>query len=293
MVALLPSYSYSESIAPYFGSTGNAVTDQSLRWSMGDILPDPPGLDINGVIYSYTINKDVDDQVDVHVQNENALGTGYIFRETDRWMPGSLSGTGINKVVPVVPGIPRAAWGEGSIEVEGEGSVSDPTVRYTYRVDPCFDPQFDPNCPGYKTPVPDIPTIDLSSLYDVTNDENVNLNRETELTEESDEDEKTEEELAEEEEEEEKDREQRLEDALAEAGRSEMFAQALAQSQILASVNAATNMNSYYSTSIAGGTYKENVVLVDKELPNSKRGLRNGLAQQLLHEKMIDMQYNR
>ena len=293
MVALLPSYSYSESIAPYFGSTGNAVTDQSLRWSMGDILPDPPGLDINGVIYSYTINKDVDDQVDVHVQNENALGTGYIFRETDRWMPGSLSGTGINKVVPVVPGIPRAAWGEGSIEVEGEGSVSDPTVRYTYRVDPCFDPQFDPNCPGYKTPVPDIPTIDLSSLYDVTNDENVNLNRETELTEETDEDKKTEEELAEEEEEEEKERKQRLEDALAEVGRSEMFAQALAQSQILASVNAATNMNSYYSTSIAGGTYKENVVLVDKELPNSKRGLRNGLAQQLLHEKMIDMQYNR
>ena len=293
MVALLPSYSYSESIAPYFGSTGNAITDQSLRWSMGNVLPDPPGLDINGVIYSYTINKDVDDQVDVHVQNENALGTGYIFRETDRWMPGSLSGTGINKVVPVVPGIPRAAWGEGSIEVEGEGSVSDPTVRYTYRVDPCFDPQFDPNCPGYKTPVPDIPTIDLSSLYDVTNDENVNLNRETELTEESDEDEKTEEELAEEEEEEEKDREQRLEDALAEAGRSEMFAQALAQSQILASVNAATNMNSYYSTNIPGGTYKENVVLVDKDLPNSKRGLRNGLAQQLLHEKMIDMQYNR
>ena len=293
MVALLPSYSYSESIAPYFGSTGNAVTDQSLRWSMGNILPVPPGLDINGVIYSYTINKDVDDQVDVHVQNENALGTGYIFRETDRWMPGSLGGTGINKVVPVVPGIPRAAWGDGSIEVEGEGSVSDPTVRYTYRVDPCFDPQFDPNCPGYKTPVPVVPTIDLSSLYDVTNDENVNLNRETELTEETDEDKKTEEELAEEEEEEEKERKQRLEDALAEVGRSEMFAQALAQSQILASVNAATNMNSYYSTSIAGGTYKENVVLVDKELPNSKRGLRNGLAQQLLHEKMIDMQYNK
>jgi hypothetical protein len=50
-------------------------------------------------------------------------------------------------------------------------------------------------------------------------------------------------------------------------------------------------MNSYYSASIPGGTYKESVVLVDKKLPENKRGLRNGLAQQILHEKMVDMQY--
>ena len=110
-----PSYSFSESIAPYYGTTGNAASDGN-SWSMDGVLPTPPGLDINGVIYDYTIQKNVDDSVNVHIQNENAVGTGYIFRETDEWLPGSLSGTEIRKVVPVVPGLNRELWGQGSIE---------------------------------------------------------------------------------------------------------------------------------------------------------------------------------
>jgi len=287
--------SYSESITPYHGTTPNAASNGN-RWVMDNILPTPPGLDINGVIYNYTINKNVDDSVTVNVQNKRANGSGYIFRETDEWRPGSLGGTEINKVVPVTP-TNRSLWGDGSIEVEGPGSVSDPTVIYTYRVDPCFNPQFDPNCPGYKTPtveIPEVPTLDLTTLYDVTQDENVDLNRETDTSElETDEEEKTEEELAEEEEEEKEDREMRLEKALSEADNSAIFAQAFAQSQILAAANSATNINSYYSANIPGGNYKDNVVLVDRELPKNNRGLRNGLAQQLLHNQMIDMQYNR
>lgn len=295
------SYSYSESITPYYGTTGNAAAGGNT-WDMGVVLPTPPGLDINTVIYNYTINKDVNDSVDVHVQNENAKGTGYIFRETDQWLPGSLGGTEINKVVGV-GSVPREYWGTGSIETEGDGYVTDPTVIYTYKVDPCFDPQFDPNCPGYKQPTVEIPTVDLTSLYDVSNDSNVDLERrsckegdisvECKAILEEEEEQKTEEELAEEEAEEEKDREMRLEKALSEIDNSVMFAQAFAQSQMLAQANAATNMNSYYATSIPGGTYKESVVLVDKQLPQSKRGARNGLAQQLLHEKMIESQYNR
>lgn len=288
--------SYSESITPYYGTTPNAAANGN-RWVMGNILPTPPGLDINGVIYNYTINKNVDDSVTVNVQNERANGSGYIFRETDEWLPGSLGGTEINKVVPVTP-TNRSLWGDGSIEVEGPGSVSDPTVIYTYRVDPCFDPQFDPNCPGYKTPtveIPEVPTVDLTTLYDATKDENVDLDRETDTSEleANEEEEKTEEELAEEEEEEKEDREMRLEKALSEADNSAMFAQALAQSQILAAANSATNITSYYSANIPGGNYKDNVVLVDRELPKNNRGLRNGLAQQLLHNQMVDMQYNR
>lgn len=292
LVALLPSYSYSDSITPYYGYTGNAASG-GLSWDMGTILPPPPGLDINGVIYNYTIQKDVDDSVNVHVQNENALGTGYIFRETDEWKSGSLGGTEINKVVPVVPGIPREAWGQGSIEVEGPGSVTDPNVVYTYKVNPCYDPQYDPNCPGYKTPVPDIPEVDLASLYDATNDENVDLNRTTDTETYDEEKTKSEKELEEEEAEEEKDRKERLEKALSEADNSAMFAQALAASQVLDSINMATNVSSYYNKTIAGGTYSDSVVLTDKDIPENKNGLRNGLAQQLLHEKMIDMQYGK
>ena len=301
-VVFLPSYSYSESITPYYGSTGNAVTDQSLRWSMPDVLPTPPGLDINTVLYNYTIRKETDADVTVNVQNENASGTGYIFRETDEWKPGSLDGTQINKVIGV-GSIPRSSWGDGSIDVTGEGRVEDPTVIYTYTVDPCFDPQFDPNCPGYKVPVPDIPVIDYDELYSALDDENVDLERRTckegdisvecKAILEDEEESKSEEELKEEEEEEEKDSKERLEKALAAADNSALFANALAISQVLDSVNAATNINSYYAKSLAGGTYNETVVLVDKQLPESKRGLRNGLAQQLLHNKMIEMQYNR
>lgn len=294
-VVLLPSYSYSDSVTPYYGQTGNAAAG-GYTWGMDGVLPSGvPGLDIQGVIYNYTIQKEVDDSVNVHVQNENALGTGYIFRETDEWRPGSLGGTEINKVVPVIPGIPREAWGQGSIEVDGPGSVSDANVIYQYRVDPCYDPQYDPNCPGYQVQVPDIPEIDLASLYDATSDENVDLDRNVNLgdIEVDEEDKKSEEELAEEEAEEEKDRKERLEKALAEADNSAMFAQALAAAQVLASINMATNVNTYYSKTIPGGTYSDTVVLQDKQLPENKTGLRNGFAQQLLHEKMVDMQYGK
>jgi hypothetical protein len=282
-----PSYSYSESITPYYGATGNAAAN-GYTWSMDNVLPEPPGLDINGVIYDYTIQKDVNDSVNVHVQNENANGTGYIFRETDEWQPGSLGGTEIRKVVPVIPGIPRAAWGDGSIEVEGNGTVEDANVRYTYKVDPCFDPQSNPSCPGYQIQLPDIEVVDVNELYDATEDEAVRI-----ATEETDSDVYEDNDRPEnEDEEDEEEREIRLEKALAAADASALFAEAVAQAQILASINMAVNMTSYYASNVPGGEYKETVVLVDRKIEDNKRGLRNGLAQQLLHEEMIRMQYN-
>lgn len=268
---------------------------------MANVLPDPPGLEINTVLYNYTIRKNTEDHVDVFVQNERADGNGYIFREHDEWRPGSLDGTEINKVV-AVGSIPRQLWGDGSIDVRGPGKVEDASLVYTYKVDPCFNPQFDPNCPGYKKPEPVFIEVDLDSLYDVLNDENVQLTREAcvegsllseceSVLGEDKEEEKTEEELAEEEAEEKKDREMRLEQALSAADNSALFAQALAQSVILQSVNSATNINTYYNTIIPGGAYRETIVLSDRRLPENRQGLRNGLAQQILHNEMIEMQY--
>lgn len=289
-VAWLPSYCYSDSIAPYYGQTGNAASSGYV-WSMDNVLPSGiPGLDINGVIYNYTVNKNIDDALTVHVQNQKANGTGYIFRETDDWLPGSQDGTQINKVVPVVPSN-RALWGEGSIVTEGDGSVSDARVLYTYKVDPCYDPQFDPNCPGYQVQVPDTPQVDYE-IYDATADaENTQYNPDDELYD--DEEEMSDEEKSEKEAEEEKDSKERLEKALSAADNSAMFANALATAQMLNTVTMATNMNSYYQASIPGGVYKETVTLQDKQIPENKNGLRNGLAQQLLHEQMINMQYNK
>ena len=287
-VLLLPSYSYSETITPYYGYTGNASAS-GLTWSMDGILPNPSGVDITGVIYSYKIQKEINDSVDVHVQNQNALGTGYIFRETDQWLPGSLDGTQINKVVPVVPGIHRDYWGQGSIEVDGPGSVTDANVLYMYKVTPCYDPQYDPNCPGYVMPKPVIVEISLGDIYDATKDENIDLDRSVAIEQN---DEVLEENKKDKEEaEEEKKRKYRLEKALSATDASALFA----ESQIIQQMNALANMaaisKGYYDTTINGGVYPETTILIDSKLPESKNGLRNGLAQQILHQQMIDSQY--
>lgn len=285
MLAFWPSYSYSDSIAPYFGYTGNAITDQSLRWSMGNVLPDPPGTFVDNVIYSYRIDKETGDTVSVYVYNENAAGTGYVFREHDEWRPGSLAGTQINKAIPL-GSVHRDLFGIGGIDVEGNGSVYDPKVIYTYRVEPCYNPQFDPNCPGYERPYV-APNLDYDIYYATEGDSDMAEYEEND--EYSDEDQLTDEELAELEDEEEKDREDRLEAALFEAGRAQLFAQALAMSQL--SDGASPNLNTYYEAKIPGGEYKENIVLQDTQIPDSRSGLRNGLAQQLLHQQMVDMQF--
>src|SRR5210317_1228616 len=263
-----PSYCYSESIQPYFGTTPNAAAGGN-SWIMNNVLPTPPGLDINGVIYNYTIQKNVDDSVNVHVQNENANGTGYIFRETDEWKPGSLGGTEIRKVVPVVPNLSRELWGNGSIQVEGPGSVEDPNVIYMYTVDPCYNPQFDPNCPGYEIPVPVIATPEIE-IYDATEDEYVSLSTEELILLEENEEILEDEEEKEKEEAEKRKRQLRLEQALSIVDNSEMFANSFAAAQQLAALDAATRVSQYYSLTIPGGVYNDTQVLVDKKIDDNK-----------------------
>ena len=252
---------------------------------MPNVLPDPPGLEIDNVIYRYRILKETEDHVDVFVYNENAEGTGYIFREHDEWRPGSLSGTEINKVIPLGR-LHRDLFGDGGIDVEGPGGVYDANVIYTYRVDPCYDSQFDPNCPGYELPLHLVPKFEYE-YYDGTEwvtrydfDEEKYNEEDEEINEED---------LKEQEEEEEKDSEERLEEALFEAGRSALFAEALAASQIADATQ--IDLNTYTSKVIQGGVYNETVTLRDVQLPDARNGLRNGLAQQLLHQKMVDSQY--
>jgi hypothetical protein len=256
---------------------------------MDNVLPEPPGLDIDTVIYNYTIRKQTEDQVDVYVGNENANGTGYIFREHDQWRPGSLDGTEINKVVGV-GGIHRDLWGDGFIDVEGSGRVENPNVIYTYRVDPCYDPQFDPNCPGYKVPVPDIPEIDLSQLYDATQDENIDLDRSTDPEYQNEENLEENEKKKKEEEEEQK-RKYRLEKMMSASDAAALFAENQMIKQMNDIANMQANVNGYYSKSIPGGAYQDSVQLADTQLPDNRRGLRNNLAQQRLHQQMVDEQY--
>lgn len=285
LVVCWPSFSYSEGIKPYYGTTGNAA-ESGLSWNMDSVLPTPPGLDIQGVIYSYRIRKEDGSYVTVHIQNKRSDNLGYIFRESDEWKPGSQDGTEINRVVPTIPGIPRAAWGDGSIEVQGEGRVESPSVIYQYRVDPCYDPQTSPACPGYELQLPDIYSPDYT-IYDALAEGHDKIDQAKDYYEESEGE--SEEEREARESEEKRDSRERLEKALAAADNTALFAQALAASQQLAAVGA--RIEPYYSIEIPGGTYSETIALRDAQLPDSRAGLRNGLAQQLLHKQMVDAQY--
>jgi len=283
-----PSYSSSESIKPYYGATPNAAAN-GLSWSMGSVLPTPPGLDIQNVLYSYTIIKENGEAVTVYVQNKLAGSDNeYIFRDREDWSPTSPSGQEVRKVIPV-GNLHRDLWGDGEIDVQGNGSVENPSVIYTYRVDPCYNPQFDPNCPGYEVPYVEPPEIDYE-IYDAYAEGDAQRDQyryedDDELQEEEDEEKR----LAELEDEE-REREDRLEKAMFEASRAELFALAFARGQMKDSIN--LNMNSYYDANIPGGTYNDSLVLLDTKLPENQSGLRNGLAQQLLHQQMVDMQYN-
>lgn len=285
--ACWPSYSYSESIAPYFGTTGNAAADQAMRWAMGNVLPEPPGVSVNGVFYSYTPDKVTEDDFKVTIGNEK-VGGGTIWSDTEDWS-GHPGGIQVRKVIGL-PNVPKELWGDGYITTEGTGTVEDATVIYSYQVNPCYDPQFDPNCPGYVAPVPPVVEVTIE-IYDATQDENVNLSSEELVLIEENEEQLDREKEEEEKEAEERLRKYRLEKAMAAIDASALFAENQRIQQMNQAMQSAVDL-AYVSATIPGGNYKETVVLVDNKIDDNKQGLRNGLAQQLLHEEMIQMQYN-
>lgn len=276
-LVLLPSYSYSE---PYtYGATSNAASN-ALSWAMDSILPSIGGVDINGLLYRYTTVKDPDADMKVHVGNHNASGDGYTFRETDDW-----SGVPGNTIVKSFPlsNIPASQWGTGFVEVEGEGTVKDAVVIYNYRLDKCYDPQSDPTCAGYVKPMPVLPEV---IVYDALEDDAVLDTLEAEEFQ-YDEDGKL---ILDEDEEEE---ETRIEMGLTASANALTLFKAQNQSDIILALNKQTNINMYYNAKINGGTLNDAAGLKDGTIPDNKKALRNNLAQQVLHEKMVDMQYNK
>ena len=264
-----PSYSEYE-----FGHTNNAAVGGS-SWGMSSPLfpmASIPGVAINGVFYRYTAVKEAGDPYTVSIQNQNAIGSGYIFRETDDWSGGS--GGTIQKCVPLRYS-PLGDWGEGSIDEVGLGRVEDPVVMYSYRVDP--DRLQQPESQE---------AYDFSAIsaYDPLSDQYVLASLEP-----------TDPELYEDKIEKSKDEEKddgRLEKALAAQDNALTMANSLTQSQLLYSMNTATNLNSYYATQLKGGVYKETIVLQDKNIPDNRRAFRS-LGQQKLHTDMVNQQYRR
>jgi len=268
------SCSYSEIT---FEQSTNAAS-AGYNWVMTNILPEYAGLTVNGVVYRYTTVKATEDDMLVSVQNENALGDGYIFRSVDDW--SGLPGNSINRVIPV-GSIPLEAWGDGSISWTGTGDVTDATVIYSYQYDLCVDPQVDPSCAEYVAPVVALPAIEI---VDPLQDEFIRLELEKKAAL-DDEDEEERQRLKK------KDgkKKERLEVLLGSINTSLLAAQALAQAQLLLAMN---NYIGAYYTTMPGGVYKETLTYGDTQLPDNNTAKRVSFAQQLLHEKMVSSQFN-
>lgn len=278
-LALCSYYSYS-SAEPYtYGISDNAARN-ALKWSMGSVLPQIPGLDISGLVYKYTTIKNPEDDMKVHVGNHNENGDGYTFRETDDW--SGVPGNTILKSFSL-PHIPIEKWGDGFISIEGKGSVTDATVIYSFRIDECFDPQLNPSCPDYVKPRPNIPEVDI---YNALDDESVldslaaddfEYDEESEANDEDDEE----------------DEPTRIELGLMASSNALTLFKKYNQSKLINMINMQTNMQTYYNSNINGGIYSDKYKLSENQMPDNTRALRNNLAQQLKHEQMIDMQYNK
>jgi len=248
---------------------------------MTNILPQQAGLTVGNVVYRYTAVKNTDDDMVVHIQNDNARDEGYIFRSSDDW--SGLPGNTINKIVPA-DNVDISYWGDGSIQVDGFGTVEDASVRYTYQYDPCFDPQSRPDCPGYIAPV----DYSLEALVYEEDQQYIQDELDRKKT------------LQNEEEQEEANRkamlakkrresDERLEVLLGIVNTDELSQEQLIKHGQLTAMNM---LSSSYYTAIPGGTYQETIKLIDGKLPDSKKGLRVNLATQILHQKMVDLQYD-
>ena len=266
-----------------FGVSNNAAAFGNT-WSMTPKylgVNGVDGMEINGIIYQYTAVKDKDDDFTVTIQNEKE-GGGYVFKDTEDW--SQKYGMTIRKAF-AMPYTPLAIFKEdgGAIVTTGTGSVENPQVVYLHRFNRCFDSQSDPNCSGYVTPLP--PPPPKFDLYDALDDESV-----TNATKETDQD-LIDEDEKEEESEEKEEEEENLETLLAVGENPLTMADDFTQSSIIAQMNAALNISSYYAAKIPSTIYNERLVMKDqKSLGNNKRILRS-LAQDQLHNQMVEAQY--
>ena len=255
---------------------------------MSKVLPPEAGLEVQGIFHKYTITKDANADATVSIVNKNASGSGNIYERHDNWnqLPSNTK-IGFDVVTPSL----GKRWGEGSIDVTGEATLSDVIVAYNYRFDPCFIPLSDPSCPDYE-----------SALYQylldndlINNEPDVNdpfydewVQFQLERKAEEQEEEQAEKEKKEEEEQE----ELKMEKALSVAGAAEQIANPMQQLAMMQQLASTGTLDGYYSATIEGGTYEDTIELKDTEIKDNYKALRN-LAQDNLHRTIVRSQYDR
>jgi len=278
VVALLAIYATSAHSEYLYGITGN-MAGTGHTWGMNIGPSGSQSLNINGVFYQYTPVKNTEDDMVVHVRNKRFGTNEYIFSSTDDW-------SGLQGGIPITRGfiidnLPIELWGDGSIDVEGTGSVVDANVVYGYKYNnDCLTPMSDPSCSGYTDAVLAMMGNTKIEGYDPLDDDNIAniMDEKVELEEDLEQDED--------------EGDDRLEKILSSVDDSVLSANVISQNLLMFAMTNSLTMNTYYAKQLAGGTYKETIALNGGELPDNKKGARAGLAQQILHTKMVSMQYD-
>ena len=273
--------SCSSSVHAYtFGYTPN-VAISGLEWTMTPTYLGANGIggmDVSGVTYKYTPIKNKNDDYVVTLENDK-VGGGYVFQDVQDWSQRE-GGIEVRRTI-ALPYTPIAIFGDGRLKQEGTGSIEGADVRYIYRFDHCFDPQSDPNCPGYKKPPP--PPLPEIPDYDALQDESVAIaQKETDRK-------LSKEDQAEKEEDEEED-EESLEFMLTDVENAIAMANEIAQSVILQQLNNVTNLTNYYVSTIPDNYYPDAVALQGGTIVDNRRALRS-LSQDARMNEMIEEQY--
>jgi len=289
-VLLLASSSFCYSDTTY-GVTGNAA-GAGLSWGMGTILPDASSpyvtLQIHGLTYRYKMVKDPESDAVVYVRNEDAIDGGYVFEQKDDW--SGNPGGNIQKYFRF-PYSDSTRWGKGSIDVEGDGVVEDPSVTYNYKMEVdellmrcSLSPLSDPSCPGFQDALLDY----LNNMGDLSPDDpfyNEWVQANMSLNDKEDEQEQ---------EEQTKEPEEKLSNFEKKLGGENSISDLVdleKQNRMLAALAQIPKIESYYILDIPGGEYNDAVVLEDTILPDNPRAMRN-LASDANHRKMVRSQYD-
>lgn len=256
---------------------------------MNGVIPDASQpwvtVEIHGLTYRYTMTKDPQSGATVFVRNKDVIDGGYVFEESDDW--SQKPGGNIQKFFRF-PYSNSVRWGDGSIDVEGEGVVSDTIVTYNYRLTIDDDmmkcaatPLADPSCPGFEQALKEfLESMEKPDVNDPFYDEwvqaNLSMNDEAE--------EKDEEEVEEPEE-----KESNFEKEMG--GENTIDILSNNQAEILSQLANNPKIDPYYIVQIPGGVYEDKLTLDGGNITDNRRALRN-LASDANHKKMVRSQYD-
>ena len=239
---------------------------------MNNLLPSQTGLTVEGIFHRYTLTKDATKDSTVSITNKKIGTDEYIYNYTDNWnkIPG-----GTKVTYDAVPSTLGNLFGEGEIKVTGDGSLSDVTILYHYKFDPCHTPLSDPTCPDFKDALYQY-LLD-NNLLDTPNVEDPFYNKWVQIQLEAQEEEESE--------------ELSMEEILSVAGAAEKIADPLQQLNMMQKIAAIGKLEIYYDAVIDGGVYKDNLVIDGGNITDNAKGLRN-LTQDNVHRSIVRSQYD-